>query len=368
MKRSILVIMIFICAFLSFGCSAVIENAQNDLKEETLSHEFAKPMVKELGENLSIAVDPKIESAYLVFEMISLDTGFSQYEGSTYMDDQVKHFEEFRDHEVFNIARRMAMDGFKYDAIASSLHLFKDDITLKEGIVPDENVLARAGGIENIEEFLVALYDFRKESDYDAYFELNDTFYQEYMDRAENYLSSSSFYDVFSNYYGNLSGDIRITITPECGHGYGCSNKYENRIDLMPTIPVSNYDKDFIGVLIHELSHPFVNHETARRADIVENTEELYAPISGPMSSKLYSNWEISLNEHIVRANTIYMMGQIFGDKSTKSYLKRDENDGFIYIEPIYESIKYYETNRETYKTFSEYYDVLMSDIEKIEK
>lgn len=367
MKRILLVALITVLVLASSGCSAVIENAPKDMKEETLDYNFANPITKELGENISIAVDPRVESAYLVFEMISSDTGFSQFEGSDYMEKQINHFEKFKDHEVFNIARRMALEGFQYDAIPSALYLFNDDLTLKEGLIVDDSLLERAGGMEELESFMVALYDFRKVSDYDTYFLSNSPLYQEYLERAENYINTSSMFEVFSNFYGNVSGEIRITITPECNHGYGCSNKYKDRVELLPTLTVSNYYKDYIGFLLHEFSHPYVNPETNKRSEAVINTEKLFSKISGQMSSKAYNSWEIALNEHIVRANTIYMMGQIYGDNATKTYIEREKKDGFIYIESIYKSIRYYEENRDIYKDFSQYFDTLVSDIERID-
>lgn len=362
MKRLLTVIMIIVMMIL--GCVPISDNKQDD--NEYVEFEYAKPLVKNLGDKVSVEIDPKIESAYMVIEMIATETGFSQFEDSTYMNDQIQYFSEYKDHEVFNIARKMVKSGFNYGSIASSMHMFDDENNLKSDIIADSKIIEQVGGIDRIEEFAKALYDFRKYSDYDSYFKSNNIVYEEYLSRAEQYLVSSRFYEVFSSYYGDMDCDIRIVITPDCTHGYGCFNRYEDRMELLPTISVGAFDKDFIGMLLHELSHPYVNTETAKREAEVSGTKDLFVPISGPMSSKKYSNWEISLNEHIVRANTIYMMGQIYGDQSTNFFLKREDEDGFKYINPIYDSIMRYQENRYQYKKFSQYFNVLMDDVEKI--
>lgn len=385
MKRRLVLAVIVVTAFFSSGCAQKIEASDNSqeiviesTQEEVVVEDkdttdngdeyiFEKPITENLGEGLVLAIDPKIESAYLVFEMVAYDTGFSQYGDSAYMLNQVNHFREFKNHEVFEIARRMGKNGFQYDAIPSALHFYDDDSKLREGIVLDEQILQRAGGIEEIDAFVNALVDFRKVSDYDSYFKSNNSFYENAMVVAKHNIEKSGLYDEFLKHYGYQKGSIRITITPDTMGGYGCSNTYDDHTDMMPTLAVISDEKRYAKFLLHEFSHPYVNPQTEVREDVVKKTENLFTPIKDQMARQAYNMWEVCLNEHIVRANTIYMMSSLYGGDIAEQLIQEEIKKGFVYIEPIYESIKNYENNRDKYKDFTIYFDTLMSDIEKIE-
>lgn len=385
MKRRILALIVISVTLLTSGCMQKAENttpsietdtdssleiAASSVEESTGSADdyiFEKPIIENIGDGFELAIDPKIESAYMVFEMVSDDTGFSQYKDSAYMRNQIEHFKKFKDHEVFEIARKMANDKFTYDAIPSALHFFDDDSKLREGIILDEQILYRAGGMENIEALGNALVDFRRISDYDSYFKSNYGFYERSLIIAKSHINNSGLYDEFLDHYGYEAGNIRVTITPDSMGGYGCSNEYSDHIDLMPTLTTIDDEKAYAKFLLHEFSHPYVNPETDVRMDLVYEKEELYEPIKKIMTDQAYNQWYISLNEHIVRANTIYMMTEIYGEDIEKELIEKEKDRGFVYIEQIYDSIKKYESNRDKYLDFSQYFDTLMSDVEKID-
>jgi hypothetical protein len=84
------------------------------------------------------------------------------------------------------------------------------------------------------------------------------------------------------------------------------------------------------------------------------------------MSNQAYSNWETTINEHIVRANTAVMIRSILGQTAYENELNRNRERGFKYIDDVVESILYYKENRDVYSTLEDYYPEIMKVFESL--
>lgn len=116
----------------------------------------------------------------------------------------------------------------------------------------------------------------------------------------------------------------------------------------------------------HEFGHSFVNPLTTKYQKEALQYEALYQPIEAQMKNLAYSNWETSLNEHIVRAVVARLTALRLGEMSGEYILESESKQGFIYIDAIYEKLLKYEKNRKVYPTFDAFYLELLTVFEDI--
>ena len=337
---------------------------EEDIIIHNQTFELANSFKKELSETITLKIDPKIEATYLIAHMLSDKTGYEVYfDEDDYVSDQVAEFSEYKDHKVFSILENMIMQGFAYDAMSGVLHYYDDDLELIDGIKIDESIIKRAGGKEQIEEYLSALYDFRKVSNYDKYFIENEKYFEKILDRAKKHIENSNMEKVYLDYYGESLGDLMVVITPISPMGYGNRIEFDDRKVLMPTLRVSMDEERYISFLLHEISHSYVNPETDLKLDKANTLKALFDPISVPMTQQSYPKWEICLNEHIVRANVILMIEEIYGELARENRLNYDEERDFIYLKNVINSLEEYRASREEYPKFHMYYDLILDNL-----
>lgn len=177
------------------------------------------------------------------------------------------------------------------------------------------------------------------------------------------------------DYYGMEVNSYNIILAPLLHNGgYGPRIKGDNGLyDVYGIIGPSSTIKDNNNVSIpqfpidtisylvwHEFSHSFVNPTTEKYKTEINKYSDLYTNIRKQMESQAYPNWEICVNEHIVRAITTRLTyihnGQAAGNQAMQSEKAR----GFYYIESLCDSLVIYEENRDTYPTFESYYPELI--------
>lgn len=358
------------------GCSGKAVIKEINVKEKQVVNEvelykddleLASPFEKKISDKITVLIDPKIESAYLVLEMLYPETGYTQTYDANSMENQKRHFSKFRDHKVFDITLEMFENGFNYDAVPSVLHYYDDNLKLKENIIPNEKIIQRAGGYEQIGIYLEALYDFREISGFDDYFRNNEDKYQPMLNQAFDHIINTKMEETYIEYFGQSIGDVEIYLSPDSKHGYGCRNVYEDRVVLMPTLSVSSNEKDFLQFLLHEIGHSYVNPQNEIRPEAVNELAYLYEPIKEQMAKQAYSNWETVLNEHIVRASVIDMMEMIYGEYVVDELIKEEIEKNFTYIEKILDLLDDYKMNIEKYNNFNSYFDQLLEALKVIE-
>lgn len=74
------------------------------------------------------------------------------------------------------------------------------------------------------------------------------------------------------------------------------------------------------------------------------------------MSSQAYPNWEISVNEHIIRAVTARLVYLDQGQSAYDSVVANEIANGFYYVPALCESLSVYEISRDNYPTLESYY------------
>ncbi|WP_422485683.1 DUF4932 domain-containing protein [Gudongella sp. DL1XJH-153] len=360
--RRIVVLLIALISIIS-GCAS-----PNSIPDLTLDdprfdgYDPVKSIYYNLDSGIRFRVSPMIEATYLAVEMANSGNDFTNYQDNTpYIEAGKERFKDFQDHEFVKMLSSMMIRGYTYDAIPSSIYHFNENFKLRNDIEINEFTMKRSSGQENLEKLMIYQKAFRMDSDFDSYFRDNKEQYIKMMDKGHYIVNSYNVEEVVEDFYGKPIQNSIITVTPHAKNAYGVSIDLKTgSLEVLPTLGVYDDEEIFINVLVHEISHTYVNPLTAQQGEILEETEDLYGPLKNVMSNQAYTTWETTVNEHIVRANTAIMLKNILGETAYKNALAKDRERGFKYIYEIVEAVCHYTENRDEFPTFEDYHPEIM--------
>lgn len=364
MNKTKLLIVATCIMLILIGCNNLNKTSVINSEEKKFDgYDFEQSLYYDYNSKIKFRVSPMVQATYLAVEMLYEETGFTNYKYSREnVKDSVENFKEYSDHYFLKLLSSMIKEGFSYDAIPQSLYYFDEDFRMREDIEFDGEVLRRAGGKENLVDFIHQLKEFRMDSDFELYFKDNKGMYLDIMGKGQDMVTTYKVAETIEEFYGVPLENPVVTITPFTTNAYGTSiSRKDGSIEMLPTLGVYEDKENFIALLIHEFSHGYVNPLITEHLDVVEKTKDLYEPIEESMVKHAYPTWEISVNEHIVRANTAIMIKNIFGESAYKYELIINRDRGFKYIDDVVESLTYYTEHRDVYPTFEDYYPVIMN-------
>lgn len=229
----------------------------------------------------------------------------------------------------------------------------------------DEELLVALTGKSSREEasieataFFKAFNQFYQEIRFDEYLKEYASYLKVMKDQVTKNLPPAAFVTVmehfyhkqFNGYYMVPGFDILNTM------GFGKMNRKAGEItnafgpfDFMKfdennPDPGFDFPEKIQNLSLHEFGHSFVNPAIDKLpAELLRSTEHLYLPIKDIMSKHAYTQWQMCLYEHFVKAGEIlitrYMGQKEKADGMMSAFIK----DGFIYIPFIVTELEQYE-------------------------
>ena len=98
------------------------------------------------------------------------------------------------------------------------------------------------------------------------------------------------------------------------------------------------------GLSVHEFGHSFVNPAIDNLPkDLIDSTAYLYLPVKDAMSKKSYTNWQMCLYEHFVKAGEILIARKLGTAKNEAANIRENVNGGFIYLPFIVKELEGYD-------------------------
>ena len=311
-------------------------------------------------------VDKRVELLSIVFRL----AGNKEYNATffkKYTDKVESHFMFNKEHEIIQFARELRVNkGISYDAVMSmAIMLDKDlnpltdfSITLPERWSKDDAV-----------KFVKLLKKFYKDAKCKEFFNDNEALFQEVETRFRLVYEKLDL-NWYHSFYGEKANEnFTIIVSIGCGtHSYGPSyilpNTKKEVFAIMGTwnidesgMPVYKQD-EYLPNIIHEFNHSFVNSLLAKyKESFEESGKEIYKAVEYEMSrQQAYGNWQIMLNEALVRASVIkYMIDHGASESEIQMMLNSESNRGFIWINGVVAELKKYDNQRDIYPTLESY-------------
>ena len=332
--------------------------------------------LKSVG-NLNISVDERIE----MLSVIRLLSGFSEKNHAAfetaYKKSAMDFFKKHKNHPAVAFYKKMAGSGFSYDAPPTvMLHLSWPDMKVKTPFT--EYLIARAGGVENLDKMAGLFADFAKQSDFASFFKQNAPYYSGLLDGALKTIGSNDFVAQIEKYYGTGQAGYNIVLAPILRRqgGYGPAvNSADGRLDvynIMGPVDASEDKYDFGGIehfrslVWHEFGHSFVNPLTEKNSAEIELYAKLFTPIEKKMAGQAYPKWETCVNEHIIRAVCARLTAIHIGESEYIAEINDNKAKGFAYIEDLCNLLTVYEQQRSQYFEFKVFYPQIIAMFKKL--
>ena len=293
---------------------------------------------------------------------------FNIYENKFYVDNILEKFSEFKNDEVIkDFMELVEKHKFYYDApYALFLQLdehFKcnklDDYVLKERLEEDTSIY----------EFIDKLEEFAKKINFEEYYNNNINMYKKWTNYILECFKKGNVLAFYNNYFGKTNNEFYLNLIPFASDG-SFSASINNKIyDMNPVTrdmkKESLFERDkyenVIGAPIHEFLHGYVNPIT-EKYDLLDFNTHLFDNLKEEMAKQGYPTDVEIINEHLVRAIQIrYILNEYNDTKWAEHVTSIEENSGFIYIRDILEKLEEFEQNRKIYKTFEDYYPLIIT-------
>ena len=332
-----------------------------------------EPVRKQVGK-LNISVDPRLE-------LLCAIQGMSDYQyiqrDNSYFNAVKSYFASFTDLQAIPITNKLAGIGFSYDAPVAFMLYLTCSGECKPRLPYADYLIKRAQGEQYLNEYQQAIHEFAVKTNFNQFWKQHKSFYNQIIELSAFELSEMDWIFALEKYFNSSHNSYNIIISPLLRGGYGLSIPAENgKKDLYAClsldwkrndrIPFLNRS-DFLFYLWHEFGHSFVNPEVEKYPEIIERTSALFKPIQDKMRNQAYGDWNICMNEHIIRAINIRLTGKYIGQAEADLLLKNELDNSFVYIEPVLEKLKKYEEKREKEGiTFSDYVPDLLQVFDSI--
>ncbi len=320
----------------------------------------APPMTPE------VRVDERIELLGIVFRL----AGSSEYSGRRvpdYADAVDAHFGSFKEHPAVRMAARLREEsGISHDAVAflavqlGPLPDLKERQTLTEGQLGGRWKLAEAYA------FLEQVRAFAVESDAARFFEQQRPLYETAERRMRTLIETEIDIAWVKQFYGGQPDETFI-IAPALGNGtwfYGPRSQ-GNMPELYAVMGVWQVDEDGRPTfdmntsyfVLHEFGHSYVTPLILSRYDeLTPAGDRLLETVGGEMALLGYKSGGVIIHESIVRASVArYKLAHI-SEAAALRELERQRLLGFLWIDDLYALLGTYESERNQYRTFSDFY------------
>ncbi|QGY46856.1 DUF4932 domain-containing protein [Maribellus comscasis] len=325
--------------------------------------------VKNIEKKINIKVDERIELLSIVQHFTTWAAyGHNRYD-LYYQSEVEEYFKPYSDHQAVKLCQELYDFGFSFDAPPTFV-LYHSELPGFEQSTPyTEYLISRAGSELKLKEFANSLQNFAIKSNFEKFYNSQTDFYKRVVDSIKQTIPDENYIRTLENYYGDKKESYTIIADPLFQRGgYGPQIQSDDG-ELVYSIlgaknsingfPVFGDKNIFEHIMLHEFSHSFVNPVTERYLKAVNNSENLFEPIENKMRKMAYPEWSICVNEHLVRVNVARMLAKLKHNKS--DILKQEFNRGFIYIYDLDSLMEGYESSRNIFKKYEDFYPEIIN-------
>lgn len=331
--------------------------------------------------SLSVGVDPRIELLAIVQFLSNYNSRFSlltQFDFS-YKTEIEKDFQSFRDHPVIQLFDELSRKRFNFHTPPAAMLYLSVPPELEVKVPYPDDLIEIAGGMEQLSHFLSALRCFSQESHFMNFYQSQSAFYEAIVNGADAQFSLATDQIVLETYFGMKQFTFHVILVPLFHDGgFGIRIRRKNDLsDIYSIIGPSGINPqrqptfgDYANLrylVWHEFSHSFVNPLTEKYLREVNQYQSLYQPLDKEMIKLAYGNWPGMVSELIVRAITIRLATRELGEEAGQICLTEERQRGFSYIQMLVDRLKHYESQRDRYPAFKDFYLELIKAFAEVE-
>ena len=110
-----------------------------------------------------------------------------------------------------------------------------------------------------------------------------------------------------------------------------------------------------LGTVVHEFNHSFIKIEGDTKNALAKSGKTIKSYSAFCMKQQAYDSWQTILEESLVRAaEKCYFIEH--GDGKVDKGIRNEMNHGFFWMPELVQTLRYYESHRKKYPTFTSFY------------
>lgn len=335
---------------------------------------------------LSATAQIKVEvsEAVELMAILSRTAGFEEYSmdvAGQYTKDTEEYFASYRQHPTVTYYQELrAKYGIGFEKVMNmAIHLDIDNG--KVDFLGEKSDLMDNWKKVDIKDFLKRLNRFYKDTHFHEFFTQHQPFYEEYTRNYETNVMPTFHPEWFSRfYYGTEPTEpFHVVVCFTYGHNNnGTWRKLPGKSRELFAIMGYFFDASKgrprydASLLWHEANHPFVNPllDNEDNVRLMENVGQKLLSLSlSTMQQLHYSDWQIVINESIVRAATIiYAQDAGFRPELVKNLMDMEvRQNGFLWMPQLVDALRNYANNRDKYKTMDDFYPEIVHCLNSVQ-
>jgi len=310
---------------------------------------------------IEVQIDRRFELMSIVFRLADFSE-FRMGNVSDYNEAVDTFFSPFKEHAAVRMARELRR-SVAFDAIPNLAVRATDAVSFKplRSLKDPSTHLDSRWKPEVAAEFLKAMASFAKDTKADQFFKAQEPLYRLTLDSCREGLLSHLDQGWFERTFGTRDRDsFTLCIALLNGPGnYGASAaNNKGGEDLFALIGTGetprgkspSFSQAYLGTLVHEFLHSFVNPWVDRHLqDLKAAGEALNAPVIEQMKRQAYGPAYAALRESMVRALTIRYFRDVGQDSEAGSQEAEQDKRGFYWVKDLAELLGDYTRNRAQY-------------------
>jgi hypothetical protein len=323
--------------------------------------------------DFEIKIDPRIE----LLAVIQSLTPWAKTNGFTHLDfqyyrDVKNYFAPHKNHRAVKWMADNIKKNFCYDAPPAAMLHLSDPPDLKANVPFSDYLLGRGRGETNLNTMIECFNEFAKDSNFMKFWEDQQPFYKEYVNRVKGILPYEDYARLMMNYYGEKR-DKFVFIAAPLFHGGG----YGTQLDTMDgkttyylggsqvlddgfPVYLTNIVK---AMVFHEFGHSFVSPVVKEFNDPINEYRMLHKHIK---VDSAYGAWPLVCEEHLIRTGEALLLRMAGFPEEADRNLKANIYRGFVLIPFFVERMEIYLQNRDRYPTFKSFFPEILRVFEEV--
>ena len=312
---------------------------------------------------IPILVSPQVE----LFSTIHRLAGTGQYDEHwlpAYTREVEKRFTPFRKHRAVRLAVRLRgshhLDGNSPMALASYLN---EPPALRERarLIPPPDDLDPRWTADSIPIALDAAREFARDTDFMAFFQDHQPFYQKAVENLRSTLRDTDILTWFEKFFGYRAENYVIILGLQngtCNYGQSVTipdgtREFISILGARDPGPegAPRYPENwFIPIIVHEFCHSYINPIVDRNRERLKDAGRAIFPrLKDKLRERGYNFWHVMMYEYLVRACTIRYLAAEKGAAAVHRQISYDTRAGFPGIQKLSELLIEYEKQRDRY-------------------
>lgn len=306
---------------------------------------------------IQVKIDPRVELLTAVFRLIGAGEFNMSSSESPYSRRLDAYLKPYKNHPAVTMTEQLREKaGIGFDTVLwLAVHVdgIRNPHMLQGGNKEDKSKLWKQA---DLDKYLPLLGDFVRDSKFEDFLKSEEPYFTQATKSLENLLARKPVAEWLKDFYGAPPSPKSYAIVGLlCGGGnYGVSFRYANEeIAAMPVLGAGEFDKDGLpvygegdlGLILHEFSHPYINHEVAKFPEITKYGKPLFGLTKASLAANAYGEAQAVMFETYTRAAENNIL-QRFAPELVEANIIEHRSKGFLWESDIVDALKEASRNR----------------------